>query len=258
MRPFISIIFILFIIHSSCTYNNKKQKKIKKGEYTLVGNFINDSIPEGIIKFFDTKGNLHSIKKYNCGLLDGESIIYYSNGKLLSRVNYEEGKEMGFKSIYDSSGHLIYKSNFFYGQEIGSVYSYDTLKNVTEYSFNNFEDDLLYYCSYDSIGKTYTYPGDKFLIKANTSEVSVNGKDGVNVFLYIFNPPKLSLNYSIAYFNKNDSVMESFPILQSVFFYQDFYEKSTDNFKLGILLKKFDSLSKKEEIIIKYLKTSYP
>ena len=99
---------------------------------------------------------------------------------------------------------------------------------------------------------------DKYLIKVATTEVTFNGKDGVNVFLYILAPPKIKLSYQICDFNNNDSVIHSFSVPQSSFFYQGFFEKRGDSLKLGVLLNKYDSLSKKEEVIIKYLKTSYP
>ena len=186
------------------------------------------------------------------------SYTYYSNGKIQSSLRFEGNKEIGFKSIFDSLGHLIYKSNFFYGKEIGDVYAYDTFNTVTEYSFNNFEDDILYYSRYDPNSKKHSYPGDGYLIKATTTMVSVNGNDGTNVFLYLFRPPKLRLNYSIAYFNQRDSPLYIFPIVHSSFFYQGFFERKTENLKLGILVNKYDSFSKKEEVIIQYLKTSYP
>lgn len=200
----IKYFIIIMALSASCT-NKNSEKTIRKGEFTLIGNFSSDLVPEGTIKFYDSLGNLRSVKNYKNGLLDGESYTYYSNGKSQSSLRFEGNKEMGFKSIFDSLGHLIYKSNFFYGKEIGEVYAFDTFNNVTEYSFNNFEDDILYYSKYDPDTKKYSYPGDSYLIKANTSMVSLNGHDGASVFLYLFRPPKLRLSYSIAYFNQKDS-----------------------------------------------------
>lgn len=254
MKKIINLFFILSVFYSGCINNGKR---IKKGEYILTGNFINDSIPNGTIKFYDTLGKLQSIKNYKYGFLNGISFFYYPNGNIHNIINFEGGKELGYKLIYDTSGHLIYKTYFYYGKEIGPVYSFDN-NNITEYSFNNFEDDILYFCSYDSNTNRYSYPSDKYLIKANTSVVSFNEKEGVNIFLYVFNPPKLKLSYSICYFNNLDNVIKSFPIPQTSFFYQGFFEKTADSLRLGILLNKYDSISNKEVVIIKYLKNSYP
>ena len=96
------------------------------------------------------------------------------------------------------------------------------------------------------------------MINANTSEIILNEVDKLSVFLYLYNPPKLRLNYKICYFNKNDSAVKQFDVKVSDFFYQGTFEKGNDSLRLGIMLNKYDSVTKKEEIIIKYLKSIYP
>jgi hypothetical protein len=43
-------------------------------------------------------------KQYKDGLLDGETVFYYSNGKIESKVPYKKGKINGFMMRYWSNG----------------------------------------------------------------------------------------------------------------------------------------------------------
>ena len=258
MRP-VSILYLLVMLffNVGCGNSGSKVRKMKDG-FILEGNFIDDSIPNGVIKFYNFNGKLHSIKKYERGVLNGESLIYFDNGSIYNMVTFENGKEIGYRQVYDTLSNLIYKSNFYYGREIGHVFSYDSANNVLEYSFNNFEDEILYYCSYDTEKKRYVYPSNDHLIVANTSEATASGQHGINVFVYLFKPPKLRLNYSIVYLDKADSIVDAFPISSKSFFYINFFEKKSDSLKLAVMLNRYDTLSMNEEIIIKYLKMSYP
>ena len=154
-------------------------------------------------------------------------------------------------------GNLNYKANYFYGKQIGPIFTYSGSK-IIEYSFNNFEDNILYYYSYDTINEKEFYANEKFLIKASTSEIIQDGKDGIKVFLYIFNPPQLRLNYKICYFDLGNRIIDSFVVPTNDFYYEHFFEKPKTNCNLGILLNKFDSSLKKESVILEYLKSSYP
>ncbi|MFN0082451.1 MAG: toxin-antitoxin system YwqK family antitoxin [Ferruginibacter sp.] len=247
---------ILIFLTESCDYNN--EIRISKGDFDLVGNFINDTIPNGLIKFYDKYNKLAAIRNYKNGLPDGISINYFQNGFVNDSCNYLNGYQNGFNCIYDSLGNLTKRTYYIYGKQIGPVYTYNSSNLITEYSFNNFENDILYYYSYDSNTKKEYFPNDKFLLKATTEEITSNGEDGINVFLYLIQPPHLKLNYKICHFNKMDKVVDSFNLPTNNFYFEKFYKIPPDSLKIGILINKYDSTTKKEVVIIEQLKTSYP
>ena len=250
-----TLLILLFII-AGCKSN--KEKKIHKGEFDLVGTFINDTILNGNIKFYDKFKRMVAIREYSNGMLNGKSISYYTNGNIHNSCFYVADKQTGYDYIYDSLGHLVYKSNFYFGKQIGHIYSYSQSNIIIEYSFNNFEGNILYYYSYDTVAKREYYPNDKFLIKVGTTEATEDENEGVNVFLYLFSPPHLRLNYKVCYFNFENKVVDSFIVPKNNFYFEHFYKNPTCNLKLGIMLNKYDSLSQKEIVIVEQLKTSYP
>jgi|694.fasta_scaffold56833_4 hypothetical protein len=247
---------IIFFWFQSCKAN--KEKRIHIGDFDLVGNFVSDTVPNGTIKFYDTLNKLVAIRNYTRGVLNGNSMGYYNNGNVHDSSFFIYDFKNGYDYLFDSLGYLKYKANYFFGKQIGPVYTYDRLKNVIEYSFNNFEDDILYYYQYDTVIKKANYPDDKFLIKASTSEYIRDGQEGVKIFLYLFQPPHLKLSYKICHFNKANNVVDSFIVPMNNFYFEKFYKLPPDSLKIGILINKYDSLSKKEIVIMEQLKTTYP
>lgn len=245
----------------SCTNTNLVQfKKVKKGLNTLSGKYINDTIPHGIIETFDALGHIVSKENYKYGVLDGEAVYYYKErGTIKVKANFVNGLQAGMKYAYDSSGNLINAVNYYFDKEIGSDFSYDSLGMITEYSFQNFETDMLYYCYFDNKSKKYVYPSDAYLIKAKTQIVLINNKDEMlSIFLYLLNPPKLRLEYRICVSNEKDSLLTVKQAPSDNFYYEYSLRLRDNKQKVAIVLDRYDSALQKKMIIIKYLKTTYP
>lgn len=259
MKPIFNLfIFILNLCLFISACSEKKERTIHKGDYDLTGNFIKDTILDGAIKFYDTAKKLVAIRWYSNGILNGNSMSYYRNGNIHDSSFFINNNKNGFNYIFDSLGHLVYKANYYYGKQIGPVFTYNMSNEILEYSFNNFEDDILYYYSYDTLNKKANYPDDKYLIKVNTTETIEDGHEGVKVFLYIFNPPHLKLTYKICQFDLENTLVDSTIITKNKFYYEKFYKKTNDTLRLTLMLNKYDSLAHKEIVIAEHLKTSYP
>lgn len=254
------VILVLSFFFFSCSNENPVQfKKIKKGTTLLSGTFINDTIPHGRIEIFDEQNRIISIKNYKFGMLDGESTYYYSNtGRIKIRTNYIMNQQTGYKITYDSSGNLISKTNYYFNKQIGPDYSYDSSGRVCEYSFLNFENNMLYFCSLDKKKNTYIYPSDAYLIKATTEPLSIDGKDKLYIFLYLPNPPKLRLTYSICATNEKDSLITVKEVPSSNFYYEYYLTLRDNKQKVAIVLDKYDSSLQKRIIVRENVKTSYP
>lgn len=258
MRP-LSLFITLIIFHSCSENNSTRIKEQKKDSKILSGSFINDTTPHGTIKTFDSNGRSIAIENFYYGKLEGEAIYYYEKtGTIKIKTTFRGGIQSGFKYTFDSLGKLLSKANYYFGKEIGPDILYDSIGNVSEYSFQNFENAILYYCYFEKSKNKYTYPSDTYLIHTTTELITINNKGKLYIFLYLLNPPKLSLQYRICTTDKNDSLITVKEILSDNFFYEYYLTLSNDQQKVAIVLDKYDSLTQKKSIIVKYLKTSYP
>lgn len=253
-------VIIVSLILCSCSDNNIiRFKEQKKDSTVLSGTFIYDSIPHGIVKTYNFNNRIISIENYRYGVLEGEAKYFYEqNGIIKVKTNFESGMQSGFKYTYNSTGKLLSKTNYFFGKGIGPYMSFDTSGNIFEYTFLNFENDMLYFCSFDKKNNAYTYPSEAYLIKATTEPRLVDGKNMLYIFLYLLNPPKLKLEYRICSTDENDSLITLKQVFSNNFYYEYYFTLKNADQKVAIVLDKYDSLTQKKSVIIKYLKTSYP
>jgi len=86
----------------------------------------------------------------------------------------------------------------------------------------------------------------------------VNGKDRLDIFLYIINPPKLRLKYIICATDNKSSLITIKKVPADNFFYEHFLDLKSIKQKVAIVVNKYDSTMQEKRVIIKYLKTAYP
>src|SRR5690348_13972875 len=102
---FFSLLFLLSIL--SCN-DDSKIAKHHVGKFLVEGHFLNDTIMDGRMKYYDESGKLISRINYQKGIKQGISVNYYLNGNVYDSVNFDQGFKNGFHYIYDSTGKLEY------------------------------------------------------------------------------------------------------------------------------------------------------
>ena len=77
--------------------------------------------------FYHNKNDVIMTKEYynNQGLLDGEKVVYYTNGKVAERSNFKNGKLNGENLIYSEQGVLLKSFQYDNDQLHGPVKYFD-------------------------------------------------------------------------------------------------------------------------------------
>ncbi len=192
----LSITFL--ILTFSC--NNVKIKKVIVDDVIAESEISNDTIYNGIIKFYDTATKkLVQTANYKAGVLDGNRIDYYSNGKIKVQLHYNDGKINGEVKEFDTTGNLKQTQNLYFDLRAGSTIEYKN-KQVSQYYFYSLENKELLHIDYDSIqGKKIEQLNNTNFFFYHFDRYSISDSESSNkdLFLYIPNPPKLNFNYSV-------------------------------------------------------------
>lgn len=197
MRPKILFyMFILFLI-ISCKQNNNNTLIVKREGIVIKAKINNDSTFKDTVYYFNEAGILISKVLYKNGLKNGDSINYYLSGNIKNSYEFINNMKWGHHCVFDSTNNmLLYRDYFFNNLNVGSVVFYDSTGKPNKFFFIGFDNKTILGVNY------YYWQGveDKFITNLinYTGKISVeDSKEVVSVFLYLINPPKLSINYSI-------------------------------------------------------------
>ena len=95
----------------------------------------------GLWKYYQDKGKkLLSEENYKNGVLNGESVTYYKNGKIAERLFYKNGKLDGSTERHAANGILLNNLSYKDGKLNGLAKYYD-IKGKLIYT-GNYEDDV--------------------------------------------------------------------------------------------------------------------
>ncbi|TMM58157.1 hypothetical protein FEE95_01645 [Maribacter algarum] len=203
-------------------YDNSNRTKytikdgIKNGSYTKVdynnqsvlekGQFVDDK-KEGVFKYFGYQGNLQKIENYKADKLNGKSIYYSKEGKIVSEMDYQDGLPMnGTKVLNVYTTEKQSKETYKDGMLLESVYFDTNGKRVTKYK-----------SAQESEVTAYFKNSDKKRLVYSLSNTSLEGpvirydKDGIEQHRAVFEKGKLqsgTLLVSPRYQDKNISFIE--------------------------------------------------
>ncbi len=122
-----------------------------------------------------------------------------------------------FCRFLHSTGRLEYKDFFYQGRKVGGLFFYEKGK-ITEYDFLSFDGELLYNAKYDDLGSIKEFGGQ--IINEHPSTGLVDDKQENSLFLYIIQPPSVSIKYSINIFDSTSqkrSLFKAIPKTQNMF-----------------------------------------
>ena len=198
MKYIINAVFFCFLL-SAC----KEKKIIRKridGKNIIEAKFINDSVIDGVAKFYDLQGNLKVRGTYLNGKRNGPTLIFYENRKIKDSLNYDSDLLNGKSFKYDSTGLLLFTLSYYYGIEVGD-HPFYTRSGTKNYYFTNFEKEILVKCRYDSLGRC-----DSFYFNAYPIITDFFTDDNVRsfrIFFYFPHPPDFEAKYTIGLINEN-------------------------------------------------------
>lgn len=212
----IDFCFIIVII-VSCNNTGESHTRKLIGDKYIESKFINDTMYDGLTKYYSLSNVLESAIEFNKGIKSGYSINYYPSGIVHDSMTFINGLAHGYHFVYDSMGNLEYKDYFYQGRKVGGLYFYKEGK-IVEYDFVSFDGKLLYKAKYDEMGSIKEFGGE--IITLNRSAKHSGDKEEDILFLYIPNPPSILIEYSIYVYdsvNQKKQNFKSIPQTQEMF-----------------------------------------
>lgn len=80
---------------------------------------------QGDVRIYSSDGFLKDIKRFNNGLLDGESASFHSNGVQATSIKYRNGVKDGKETWWSDKGLKTYSANYLDGKLHGSICSWN-------------------------------------------------------------------------------------------------------------------------------------
>jgi antitoxin component YwqK of YwqJK toxin-antitoxin module len=188
------ILFSLLFITFSCSKKGKEFKRKDINNRIVEGYFINDTIYDGVIKYYTYTGYLEGKATFQNGIKNGFAINYYPNGNIWDSSFYMHGLRNGYHYVFDSFKNLTYRDFYFYGHRLGEQIIYKNGK-ISKYVFSNFEKQQLYEGLYDSSEILFRYGGE--IINASLYKATKDAIPSFGVFSYFLNPPHVNIKYSL-------------------------------------------------------------
>lgn len=256
-----TLLIFLFIIYSCNQVRNRKMNI--DNETRVEGNISDDTIYNGLIKFYSRKTNkLTRVCNYKNGIENGECILYHNTGKIAFRYNFENGKVNGVAYAFDESGNLLSKDFHYYDIRTGSSHEYIKEK-ITNYYFYSLDGNLLFFIDYDSSQKKNItdLQSDYFFyhtMKYQQFTDSLNKKEQQEYFLYLPNPPGYNFRYSLVIIDNSFKVLSGIQTFDNSFPWSKFTLQDNSilnkNEKIALRLIINDSRSKGDITMFKILK----
>jgi uncharacterized protein len=113
----------------------------------------------GMVDSYYKNGVKSAHMVFNEGVVDGERILYSTNGKEQVVVNRVNGLENGSKKVYYPSGKIMQEDNYYYGERHGSFKYYNengTLISDRNFYLGSLHGDCKYYTA-GKLAQTYSY-----------------------------------------------------------------------------------------------------
>ena len=149
-----------------------------------------DNVPiTGLLKEFNSNGDLASEVNYKVGKPEGLAKYYYESGDLASEVNYKDGKLEGLLKEYYENGNLESVMNF-KNDKVNGIHK-------TYYENGNLKSELNSNDKPEGLVKIY--------YKNGNLEVEVNFKDGKPVSGYLYDINGKRTKMTNAHIHKNPS-----------------------------------------------------
>lgn len=247
------IIFMLLAI--ACKQKNNHIQRIYDSDTYKEGVFLNDSIPNGKIKIYETTTKeLVATREFKNGMPDGES-VYYIKGHITQISHYKNGLEEGYTLIFDPTrGNLMQRQYYLHGRYFGPVYTYNATGSVSEYEFNNFENDQVFFSALDSSRAMYKHSNFEKLSHFTVNNVTIDNKQMLKLFAYTIQPPKTKVIHKVVYIDKDDHPLDSTLLISNnEAFWEGFIDRPQPNRTPVFVVSIYDSSSAQSKTIMDYI-----
>jgi hypothetical protein len=245
------VLLLISIIIQSCT--NSGDRIIRKYEDGTImeGLATKDSLFNGRVNCYDSIDNtLLWYSNYRYGIRNGVTVQYYKNGVISDSMFYQNGNTNGFAYKFDSSGKLLYKVFYVNNRLVGHTYDYDSTGEVSDYTFTDFDDDILFYSWREKDGSFYTYNSPSY-IDSKIYQYSDNGIKKYGLLLYLLSPPGMKSHYELAIRNQQNQILSSAVIDSSNCFYEQPLDSLSNGNQYAIVFHEYNTYKKRDDVYIR-------
>lgn len=208
INKLLMILVAIFFINMLVSCKGRIEIKVF-GSDIIEGYFIKDSTVEGDAKYYDKgNGKLSYICTYHNGIQIGKAVHYFLNSGITRDSSFYINDLMhGFSYAFDTLGKLILQQNHYYGLMVGDRLYFNSGK-LNAYFFSDFEQNDIFRCDYDSLGKCKLV---FFNFTASlTNRLGQNRQPSLGVFLYFPKPPNLTITQTIGLRNAKKETKENY------------------------------------------------
>lgn len=241
------IIYIAIItVTISCkdSSNSRLTLRVKDG-VIAEGNFINDTILNGVVKFFDSASQRYiGYSNYYYGQQIGPHIEIDFNGRFDS-IFYQRPIKSGYEYMFDSNKNIVYKAFIYDDRVVGPVFNYDKSGKDPHVYFYNFEGKIIYESYTDETGRYEKGSPIYFTL----SDKLINGLNQTSLFLYLIPQPDQSSYYELVVMNDKKQIVKSNKLLSSKFYIEILLE-SIQPMEHYALIYHYSSNQQKDKIVI--------
>jgi hypothetical protein len=167
-------------------------------------NYINDTIMDGVAKYYYINKKLKDEIYFTNGLKNGFHKHYTQEGSLVSIIEFREGLQEGYTYWYYPNGNLESKSFWLKGKIFGDAYYYYNTGILESYRSFDFQMNNRYLIKYDSNGLKIREEGNilgQFLLEGKFDSVPVNKPFIARIS--VAQPPAYNVNVFIGKQEKN-------------------------------------------------------
>jgi hypothetical protein len=195
---FVSLAIFWIGLFSSCKSDSRK---VELPDSIAEGNISQDTIFNGLIRFYDKEnGKLELEASYANDVLQGSYTEYYQNGKGRSKGERKSGELYGPVSFFDTSGQLLQTQYNYFGLRCGPSVHY-TFGKPVEFFFYSLDGAELMHINDDSLKsiRVEDLNNSQFFFwhTRDYSSTFEFAKRKTELFVYLPNPPHLSMKYSV-------------------------------------------------------------
>jgi hypothetical protein len=252
-----SILILLFLAHFSSCKNDYSKRYIQKKRAGVIeseGFFLNDTVKVGMHKTYFPNGRIKSIDMYDdLGKLNGESLIYYENGKVWQKRIFENDSLSKDFFEFFPNGNLKTKAFYFKDRRVGDIFFYEESGHLKNYNFIDFYGNNLIYGDY-GVGdrKINEIQGIDQFLEDTLDVVPYNKKsqDTLELYLIIAHVPYTDVKMKINELDKNDSVLHEYSLSTDKTFLRLRFRPLDSMRKLRIIGVLYDSIDSKRKTII--------
>lgn len=251
------ILILLFLTNFSSCKNDSSKRYIQNKRAGIIeseGIFLNDTVKVGLHKTYFPNGRIKSSDTYDdFGKLNGESLLYYENGKVWQKRIFENDSLSRDFFEFSPNGNLKTKAFYFKGRRVGDIFFYNEDGHLKNYNFIDFYGNNLIYGDYgvDTREINEIQGIDQFLEDTLDIFSSKNrNQDTLELCLIIAHVPYTDVKMKINELDKNDAVLREYSLSVDRTFLRLRFHPLDSMRKLRVIGILYDSIDNKRRTII--------